>query len=95
MIIRIVGEGQFELPDDAVATLDPFDDQVEAAVKAEDPEALGQALQALHAAVIDAGTPLADDALVDSDLILPAADASLAEVHELLGDRDEGLIPNG
>jgi hypothetical protein len=33
-----------------------------------------------------------DDALVDSDLILPPSDASLEEVRGLLGD--EGLIPD-
>ena len=94
MIIRIVGEGQFELPDSALTTLDSFDDAVEQAVAAEDESALARALQVLHDAVIEAGTPLADDVLADSDLILPAADASLQEVETLLNDSDEGLIPN-
>jgi hypothetical protein len=35
---------------------------------------------------------LADDDLRDSELILPAADATVAEVQELLSD--DGLIPN-
>ena len=39
----------------------------------------------------DAGTPLADDALVDSDLLLPPADATIDEVRELLDE--DGLIP--
>ena len=37
---------------------------------------------------------LPDDDLSDSDLILPAADATLAEVRELLRGSDEGLVPN-
>jgi hypothetical protein len=37
------------------------------------------------------GRQLPDDEIVPSDLVLPSADASLAEVRELLGD--EGLIP--
>ena len=35
-----------------------------------------------------------DDELLDSDLILPAADATLEEVQELLSGSDEGLVPN-
>jgi hypothetical protein len=34
---------------------------------------------------------LPDDEIVPSDLVLPASDASLDEVRELLGD--DGLIP--
>jgi hypothetical protein len=41
--------------------------------------------------VRSAGTPLADDTLEDSDLILPPADATIDEVRELLSD--DGLIP--
>ncbi|MFD6751306.1 PspA-associated protein PspAA, partial [Streptomyces anthocyanicus] len=37
------------------------------------------------------GTPLPDDALEPSELILPAPDASLDEVREMLSD--DGLIP--
>ena len=48
-------------------------------------------LDALLNAVRAAGTPLPDESLEDSDLILPPADATLEEVRELLSD--EGLIP--
>ena len=40
------------------------------------------------------GTPVPDDELPDSDLILPDADATLEEVRELLSGSDEGLVPN-
>ena len=42
-------------------------------------------------AIRTAGHALPDDSLLDSDLMLPPADATLEEVRELLGD--EGLIP--
>jgi hypothetical protein len=39
------------------------------------------------------GTPVPDEEIKDSDLILPAADSSLAEVQGLLSGSSEGLIP--
>ena len=41
-----------------------------------------------------AGTPVPDDELVDSDLILPDVDATLEEVQELLSGSEEGLVPS-
>lgn len=93
MIVRILGEGQYEVSDDAVAGLNEIDDRVERAVAEEDQRALGEALAELHRAVVEAGSPLGDDVLADSDLILPAADATLADVRELLEDADDGLVP--
>src|SRR5438270_346380 len=61
------------------------------AVEAGDDDAFNAALSGLLAKVREIGVPLPDDEIVPSDLVLPTADASLAEVRELLGD--EGLIP--
>lgn len=91
MIIRIMGEGQFSVADDTAARLNELDAKVEAAVEADDESAFAPALVALLDAVRGAGEPVGDAELVDSDLILPPSDASLAEVEEMLGD--EGLIP--
>ncbi|GAB3924069.1 hypothetical protein GCM10011575_02670 [Microlunatus endophyticus] len=93
MIIRILGEGQFRIDDAAVAELNSTDDTIEKAVAAGDQEALTAALTELHARVLAEGEPVADDALEDSDLILPAADASVAEVRQLLEESQEGLLP--
>jgi len=93
MIIRILGEGQFRVDDATVAELNATDDTIEKAVAAGDQEALTAALSELHAQVLAGGEPVADDALEDSDLILPAADASVAEVRELLEESQEGLLP--
>lgn len=93
MIIRILGEGQFRVDDAAVADLNAIDDTIEKAVSAGDQDALTKALTELHAQVVAQGKPVADDELEDSDLILPAADASLDEVRELLEESQEGLLP--
>jgi hypothetical protein len=91
MIVRILGEGQWRLDDGEVDALNPLDDKVEQAVEAADEAAFRPALEGLLAAVRRAGSELGLEELVDSDLILPPADASLEEVKELLSD--EGLIP--
>ena len=91
MIVRILGEGQFDVPDDALDRLNQADDALVAAIEAGDEAAFARCLADLHAAVHDAGTELPEDYLGPSDLALPADDATLAEVRDLLGD--EGLVP--
>lgn len=91
MIVRILEEGQFEVADEELDALNRLDDDVESAVAAGDVEAFQRNMAALLGAVRTQGTPLPADALKDSDLILPPADATLEEVRDLL--TDEGLIP--
>jgi hypothetical protein len=91
MIVRILGEGQRELPADSLAELNTLDVALESSCEAGEHEAFSAALAALLARVRELGTVVADDYLGPSDLVLPSADASLTEVKELLSD--EGLIP--
>ncbi len=93
MIVRILGEGQWEVGDDAVAGLNTLDDRVEKAVAQRDQAQLTLALSELLDEVRSVGTLVPDDQLADSDLILPDVDSSLAEVEALLADSSEGLIP--
>jgi hypothetical protein len=93
MIVRILGEGQWEVADDAVADLNALDDQVEKAVGSGDEMAMRAALAKLLGEVRAVGSPVPDEQLADSDLILPDADSSLADVQALLADSSEGLIP--
>lgn len=94
MIVRILNEGQFRLSDEAIASLNSFDDAVEQAVNAEDQEALTAVLQAMLADVRARGEAVPDDELADSDLILPDTEATVADVREWLSDTEDGLIPD-
>ena len=94
MIVRILNEGQWKLSDEAVRRLSDLDDQVEAAVSAGSQEQLAEALHSLLEQVRSTGKPIPDEELLDSDLILPSADATVGEVQELLSGSDEGLVPN-
>ncbi len=91
MIIRILSEGQYDVPDDAVDGLNELDKQLESAINDEDNEAFSTSLSALLDKVRSIGSSVAIDALVPSTLLLPAADASLSEVRDLLSG--DGLIP--
>jgi hypothetical protein len=90
MIVRILGEGQLRVDDEAAAQLQALDADVEAAVERNDQAALAAALGALLARARQ-GTPLPPDSLEPSDVIIPHEDATIEEVRKLL--TDEGLIP--
>lgn len=91
MIIRILGEGQFELPEAHLAHLNVLDAALQSAVEAGDQVRFTAALDDLLTAVRGLGTVLPDNSLSPSELVLPAPDASLTDVLALLGD--DGLIP--
>ena len=92
MIVRIAGEGQYELPEDVAAQLNELDNQAVAAVEAGDEarfqELFGQMLQI----VTDGGAAVSDDELVASQVIIPPRDLTFDEAKaEFTGD---GLIPD-
>jgi hypothetical protein len=91
VIVRILGEGQYDVSDGSVAALNELDDAVEAAVASGDEAAFRSALEALLVGVREHGTRHPDDSLDESDLILPPDDATIDEVRELLAG--DGLIP--
>jgi len=91
VIVRILGEGQYDLTDDALDRLNALDAEIEAAVEAGDEASFAAALTALHDGVRGAGTAHDADSLDESDVILPPAGSTIDEVRELLGD--DGLIP--
>ncbi len=91
MIIRILSEGQFDVPDDEVEGLNVLDEQLEAAIDGGDEAGFTAALAELLARVRSVGTEVPAVELVQSDLLLPYSDASLAEVRDLLSG--DGLIP--
>ena len=92
MIIRIMGEGQYDVNDVDQDLLQKYDNQVEAAVAAGDEQAARTALSALHDYVTGNGQPVADDYLGSSEAVIPFVDATLAEIAELL--TGEGFIPD-
>ena len=92
MIVRIAGEGQFELSDDHLGRLNELDNAAVAAVDAGEEERFVSLLAEMHEVVRSSGTPVPEDELVASQVILPPEDTTLDEARmEFSG---EGLIPD-
>jgi hypothetical protein len=93
MIVRISGEGQYELPDEDAERLNELDNEAVAAVEAGDEARFAELWkQMLDFVCVEKGRQLADDELVESDVILPPRDSTFAEAKaEFTG---EGLIPD-
>ncbi|GHC65886.1 PspA-associated protein PspAA [Streptomyces flavofungini] len=91
MIVRIMGEGQVKLADSHFAELNKLDDELLEEMESGDESGFRRTLHALLDKVRELGEPLPDDALEPSELILPAPDATLDEVRQMLSD--DGLIP--
>jgi len=92
LIVRISGEGQYELADDKRDRLNELDDAVVASCDADDEAAFRQQFEQLLEFIAAEGHPVPDDELVGSDVIVPPRDTSLAEAkNEFSG---EGLIPD-
>ncbi|MEP7194762.1 MAG: hypothetical protein ABI903_18095 [Actinomycetota bacterium] len=91
MIVRILGEGQLELPDRVVAELNQLDAALESAVADNDEPAFEKVLAYLLGRVRAFGTPVPVNVVVPSEAILPAPETTIAEVRQMLGA--DGLIP--
>jgi hypothetical protein len=91
VIIRILGEGQYDVADHAVDRLNELDVALEAAVEAGDEASFQASLAELLDGVRTAGVAHPADSLDESDLILPPSDATIDQVREMLNE--DGLIP--
>lgn len=92
MIVRILGEGQFNVAEVEQDRLQGFDEDIETAVEAKDEAGLHDALLALRSFIVEHGSPVGDDFLGKSDIVVPYPDADIADIEALL--TDDGLIPD-
>ncbi len=88
--MRILGEGQFQVDDNAAAKLTALDTDLDTAVEGGDDVAVQAALGAAVRLVRESGTSVPDDTFVTADYILPFSDATVDEVRKLLAG---GMIP--
>jgi len=84
MIVRILGETQFDVADSNRSVLDDLEHALNTAVEGHDEAAFATALAALIDVVRRAGTPLAPDSFTSSDLVVPFSDSTLDETKALL-----------
>ena len=91
MIVRILTEGQYRVPDELRERLNELDVAAHRVAESGDEDAFHRAYAELLDLVRGEGSELADDSLDASEVILPPADVTAEEaLRELPAD---GLIP--
>ncbi len=92
MIVRISGEGQYELPDSDAGRLNELDNRAVSAAEQGDETGFRELWAQMLEIVTNDGAAVDGDELTESDVILPPRDISFAEAQgEFTG---EGLIPD-
>ena len=91
MLIRILGEGQFVVPDSELDEINRLDRELEAALKTPE-DNVRPALDALLGHVRAVGVRPPDHEMEESQVILPFADASEDDIRDML--TEEGLVPD-
>lgn len=89
MIVRVLGDGQYELSDEAAQSLDPLDAALNAAIESGDEGAFDAAFANLLDAVRTRGRLLDTATIVPSDLTVPHEGATLAEIQALLASEPD------
>jgi hypothetical protein len=92
VIVRLMGEGQYEVDEEVAKGLNDLDEQAGEAVEQGNEEKLRELLQRMAEAVRTNGARLPDDDISPSEGIVPPDDLSLEEARRLFDD--EGLIPD-
>ncbi len=92
MIVRILTEGQYNLPGAYIDQLNDIDNQLVEVVEEDNQEGFERLLKSMLDLVRDKGTPVPLDEIVESDLVLPEPDLTLKEAEEIFVG--EGLVPD-
>jgi hypothetical protein len=90
MIVRILGEGQYQVGDADHPQLAELDKELDTAVDSGTEPEFRAALEAAVRFIRESGSPVPADSFETADFILPFSDATLDEVRKLLAD---GKIP--
>ena len=91
MIVRILTEGQYNLPGAHIDELNEIDNQLVDVVAEGDEAGFKSLLAKMLDLVRNSGTEVPVEELVESDLVLPEPDITLKEAEELFVG--EGLLP--
>jgi hypothetical protein len=92
VIVRVLGEGQFEVDEEVAKGLNDLDEQAERALEAGDQKQFSELLGRMGEAVRTNGTRLPDEDLSPSEGVIPPDDLTLDEARQLF--EGDGLIPD-
>ncbi len=89
MIVRILGEGQYDLPEEELQELEALDHQLNEAIEAGDTTRFSTVLAELLDR-IRKGEELPASTIVPSELTVPSEGSTLDEVRQLLSGEGSG-----
>jgi hypothetical protein len=86
MVVRILGEGRYDVPDADIPAIEQLDAQLADALDRGDETEFSSTLSDLIGQVRHTGTLVAPDDLRTSSLVVPHEGSTLAEVQSLLAE---------
>ncbi len=92
MVVRIMGEGQFEVDESILTRLNELDNQIVAEVERDNEARFRELLHEMIELVKREAKPLDVSKIVNSDVIIPPHDLSLEEAKKIF--KGEGIIPD-
>jgi hypothetical protein len=92
VIVRLMGEGQYRLEEDAVNRLNQLDERAQEALDRDDEGELDRYLDEMAGLVRREGERVPDNEIAASDAIVPPSDLSLEETKQFFSE--QGLIPD-
>ncbi len=92
MIVRLLTEGQYNLPSEYLDELNTIDNQIVDLVAKNSRSEFGSMIASMLNLVREKGTPVPIDEMVESDIVLPEPDITLDEAAELF--TGEGIVPD-
>ena len=95
MIVRLMGEGQYEIDKKHLDAVNKIDNNIVKIVSGRDEKVVATAFKIEYKKLFDYvhknGTKIPQEVLKPSDLIIPPADLTLEEARQIF--KGEGLIP--
>ncbi|MGH9172207.1 MAG: PspA-associated protein PspAA [Acidimicrobiales bacterium] len=88
MIVRILGEAQYDVGEADAKALEQLDHSLAAAIESGDEAGYEATLEQMHEMVRSTGTQVSAETIVPSDLTLPHPGSSLSEVRDLLASEE-------
>lgn len=96
MIVRVLGDRQYEVDDDLAGELEELERRLDETVSNDDEEAYGTVLDSILETVRSSGRPLDPGALSPSDLTVPPEGSTIADLKALLdSETDSGVVAEG
>ena len=92
MIVRILTEGQYNLPSEYLDELNTIDNQIVDLVAKNSRSEFGSMIASMLNLVREKGTPVPIDEMVESDIVLPEPDITMDEAAKLF--TGEGIVPD-